>query len=214
MASKKIFGVFKNGGVDVRYKLGDTVFTKTALKAELVQSLFSDNVTFSGQPSVVILDAPMSSTWNYFEIQILNEGEFGALGIGLGPSCYDLITMPGWHLGSIGYHADNGGLYHSSGFGRVLDSGQCYLNDVMGCGVDYSSQKHGYITVWFTRNGELAGPPEKFLLPKDGLYPLIGLSTLNESVLYTGHSCVPPPYREVPPPKGPGMSIDILYYVW
>ena len=78
MASKKIFGVFKNGGVDVRYKLGDTVFTKTALKAELVQSLFSDNVTFSGQPSVVILDAPMSSTWNYFEIQILNEGEFGA----------------------------------------------------------------------------------------------------------------------------------------
>ena len=209
MASKKIFGVLKNGGVDVRYKLGDTVFTKTALKPELVQSLFSGNIVISGQPSVVILDVPISSKWNYFEVQILNEGAFRALGIGLGTCCYDLTRMPGWDIGSIGYHADTGDLHHSSGIGRKLDSAQCYLNDVMGCGVDYSSREHGHVTVWFTRNGELAGPPEKFLLPKDGLYPLIGLSTLKESVLYTGHSCVPPPYREVPAvPKGPGMSIE------
>ena len=206
MTSKEIFGVSKNGGVDVHYEPEGTVFTKTAQKAELVQSFFSGNVVVKGQPSVVVLDAPMSSKWNYFEIQILNEGTFRALGIGLGPSCYDLTRMPGWDMGSIGYHADDGKLYHSAFYGRRFGA-NCHVKDIMGCGVDYSSQKHGHVTVWFTRNGELAGQLEKFLLPKDGLYPLIGLSTLNESVLYTGHSCAPPPYSEVPaPPKGSGMS--------
>ena len=212
MASKKIFGVSKKGVVDVCYEAEGTVFTKTAERAERVQSILSGNSVVSGQPSVVVLDTPMSSKWNYFEIKILSVGEFGVLGIGLGPSCYSLTAMPGWNIGSIGYHADDGNLFHSAPIGRIFGL-SCHPKDTMGCGVDYSSQEHGHVTVWFTRNGKLAGPPEKFLLPKDGLYPLIGLSTLNESVLYTGHSCVPPPYREVPAaPKGPGMSI--VHYVW
>ena len=211
MASKKIFGVSKNGSVDVRYEPVGTVFTKTALKAEHVQNAWSRNVMIRAQPSVAVLDVPMLSKLNYFEIQILNEGELGALGIGLGPSSYDLSRMPGWDIGSIGYHADDGSIIHSPPSGRRLGAG-CHVIDVMGCGVDYSSQEHGHVTVWFTRNGKLAGPPDKIPLPKDGLYPLIGLSTLNESVLYTGHSCVPPPYREVPAaPEGPGMSI--VHYV-
>ena len=209
MASKKTFGVSKKGVVEVRYEPEGTVFTKTAQKADHVhvQSIPSGDSVVSGQPSVVVLDAPMSSNWNYFEIKILSEGEAGVLGIGLGPSCYNLTRMPGWNIGSIGYHADDGKIYHSPPCGRKFGA-DCHLHDTMGCGVDYSSQEHGHVTVWFTRNGELAGPPEKISLPKDGLYPLIGLSTLNESVLYTGHSCVPPPYSEVPAaPKGPGMSI-------
>ena len=211
MASKKTFGVSKKDVVDVRYEPEGTVFTKTAQKTEHVQNIVSRNVRVRGQPSVAVLDVPMSSKWNYFEIQILNEGAFHVLAIGLGPSCYDLTRMPGWDIGSIAYHADDGCLFHSTPKGRIFGL-DCHLKDTMGCGVDYSSQEHGHVTVWFTRNGKLAGPPEKFPLPKDGLYPLIGLSTLNESVLYTGHSCVPPPYSEVPaPPKGPGMSIDILY---
>ena len=213
MASKKIFGVSKNGGVDVHNEPEGTVFTKTAQKAEFVHGILSGDSIVSGQPLVVVLAAPMSSKWNYFEIKILSVGEFGVLGIGLGPSCYSLTAMPGWNIGSIGYHADDGRLYHSAPYGRRFGV-DCHLKDTMGCGVDYSSQEHGHVTVWFTRNGELAGPPEKFLLPKDGLYPLIGLSTLNESVLYTGHSCVPPLYREVPAaPKGSGMSIDCTQFV-
>ena len=213
MASKKIFGVSRNGGVEVHYEPEGTVFTKTAQKAEHVQDIVSRNVRVRGQPSVAVLDVPMSSKWNYFEIHILNEGTSCALGIGLGSSCYRLTRMPGWDIGSIGYHADDGKLFHSTPIGRIFGL-DCHLKDTMGCGVDYSSQEHAYVTVWFTRNGELAGPPEKFPLSKDGLYPLIGMSTLKESVLYTGHSCVPPPYSEVPaPPKGPGMSIDILYTV-
>ena len=207
MASKKIFGVSKIFGVDVHYEAEGTVFTKTAQKAEHVQDR---DVRISDQPSVAVLEAPMSSKWNYFEIQILNGGTSRELGIGLGPSCYNLTSMPGWDIGSIGYHADDGSLFHSTPIGRIFGL-DCHLKDTMGCGVDYSSQKHGHVTVWFTRNGTLAGPPEKFPLPKDGLYPLIGLSTLNESVLYTGHSCVPPPYREVlAVAKRPGMSYCML----
>ena len=204
--NKKIFDVSKNDLVDIQYDVKCIIFTKSHVLRPRTAEIFESVNAVSGTiPTTVIFDYPMSPKWNYFEIQILNEGTLREMGIGVGPVDYTQYAMPGWRMGSIGYHADDGNLFHSnsaamSGHAFGMD---CHCNDTMGCGVDYSSQKHGHVTVWFTRNGELAGPPQKFPLPKDGLYPLIGMSTLNESVLYNGHSCVPPPYSEVPaPPKG------------
>ena len=206
-STRKIFDLSrKSCFIDIHRKSNGIVITKsTVLTPEKVAQLehsqnFTLNVSQSQTvPQTLTFNSAMSPEWNYFEIQILEEGEFCEIGIGVGPSDYRHYAMPGWMMGSIGYHADDGNLFYGSG--RALGyqfAPECVLGDTMGCGVDYSSQEHGYVSVWFTRNGELAGPPEKFPLPKDGLYPLIGLSTLNESVLYTGHSCVPPPYSEVP----------------
>ena len=203
---RKIFDLSSESQcITVKRKINGIVITKsTVLRPENVARLenfedFDWNAASQTIPQTLTSNSAMSPEWNYFEIQIRKEGEFCEIGIGVGPSDYNHYAMPGWKMGSIGYHADDGNLFYGSGRALGYQFGpECVRNDVMGCGVDYSSQRNGYVTVWFTRNGKLAGPPEKFPLPKDGLYPLIGLSTLNESVLYTGHSCVPPPYREVP----------------
>ena len=199
--NKKIFSVSKNHLVDIQYEAKCIVFKKSsALRPQTTDSEPFPYVNAVSRivPTTVKFDYPMSSEWNYFEIQILNEGALREMGIGVGPVDYTLYALPGWEIGSIGYHADNGGFYYSAlNSGHVFGM-KCHCSDTMGCGVDYSSQEYGHVTVWFTRNRKLAGPPEKIPLPKDGLYPLIGMSTLNESVLYTGHSCVPPPYSEVP----------------
>ena len=204
MAMRKVFGVSSAPQIEVHQEGGRIVFTKTPVVSSPHGNERFPSRTF---PSCVMFDLPTSAEWNYFEIRILEEGDLREIGMGVGSLHSDLSGMPGWDISSIGYHADNGGLYHSSGFGRTLDFGQCYLNDVMGCGVDYSSQEHGHVTVWFTRNGELAGPPEKFPLPKDGLYPLIGMSCWRKVIqtCYFGHSCASPPYTEQPPAL-PGME--------
>ena len=197
MATKNLFRASRTGLLDVWYN-GDrsVIYTKTAIRTRQVTQT-GVWVGSNTIPDTVIFATQMSQKWNYFEIKIINEGSCCAMGIGVGPLNYSQQMMPGWGDMSIGYHADDGRLFISTGKGHAFGL-CCHTGDTMGCGVDYNRQKHGYVTVWFTKNGELAGPPEKFPLPKDGLYPLIGLSTLNESVLYTGHSCVPPPYSEVP----------------
>ena len=197
MASKKIYNVSKAYLISsTQHRRGGIVFTKTSVCRSGVghRSMASQTV-----PSIVVFDSPMSTQWNYFEIEILNSGEFREIGIGLGPLDYNTQWMPGWGDNSIGYHADDGRLFVSTLVstrrGPVYGP-DCCKGDTMGCGVDFNNQEPGYVTVWFTKNGELAGPPEKFSCRRNELYPLIGLSSLNESVRYTGHSCVSPPYKE------------------
>lgn len=195
---KRVFGVAKAPHISANQEPDCVILSKMAAFASPYGNVNMPSRTF---PTSAILDTPMSAEWNYFQIQILKEGDLSEVGIGIGPVGYDLSDMPGWGPRSIGYHADNGGLYHCIGTGRTFGM-QCHTGDTMGCGADYSSQKHGYITVWFTKNGELAGPPEKVLLPHDGLYPLIGLSCWNApiQVRYCGHSCSPLPFDNDPSP--------------
>jgi hypothetical protein len=195
MASKKLFNVLKNGLVEIELNSDAAVVTKSKVKKPEDIQVWR-NTTSQTVPGTVILDAPMSIEWNYFEFNILKVGDFGEIGIGLGPSDYNVSVMPGWYPKSIGYHADDGKLYHSSGKGLVFGP-MCRHGDTMGCGVDFGGEKQGYVTVWFTKNGDLAGPPQRLLLLENDLYPMIGLSSLNESVSYVGHSCVQPPYKEV-----------------
>ena len=195
MASKKLFNVLKNGLVEIELNSDAAVVTKSKVKKPEDIQVWR-NTTSQTVPGTVILDAPMSIEWNYFEFNILKVGDFGEIGIGLGPADYNVSVMPGWYPKSIGYHADDGKLYHSSGKGLVFGP-MCRHGDTMGCGVDFGGEKQGYVTVWFTKNGDLAGPPQRLLLLENDLYPMIGLSSLNESVSYVGHSCVQPPYKEV-----------------
>ena len=192
MALNKIYNVSKADLIRTQHQRGGIMFTKTAARRSSrgARSMASQTV-----PTTAILDSPMSTQWNYFEIEILNSGEFREIGIGLGPLDYNLGLMPGWGKYSIGYHADDGRLFVSTKI-RPVYGPDCCKGDTMGCGVDFDNQEPGYVTVWFTKNGELVGPPETFSCRRNELYPLIGLSSLNESVRYTGHSCVSPPYKE------------------
>ena len=173
----KSYGGALSHNVDVKPSNPDTsgtVFTFVSSKGSSV--------------GIVKLWEPMSPLLNYFEIEILDKGIRTALGLGVGYSGYSMSAMPGWNSQGIGYHADDGHLFHQSGSGRQFGP-VCTKGDVMGCGIDFNTDcGTGYVKVWFTKNGKSVGPPEKMKRPLQGFYPLIGMHSNGETVRYLGHS--------------------------
>ena len=151
---------------------------------------------------VVKLLEPMNPQLNYYEYEILDRGQKCAIGIGVGEQSYPLDRMPGWNRNAIGYHADDGRLFHQDGYGRAFGP-TCSVGDRMGCGVDFdSAQDHCYVRVFFTKNGKQVGDSERFKRPVHGIYPLVGLHSRGEQVRYLGH------WRRVPDPITSPMELD------
>jgi len=90
--------------------------------------------------------------------------------------------MPGWALGSWGYHGDDGHLYSAEGgnsYGPIFTTG-----DVVGCCIDFENQ-----LIFYTKNGELLDVAftdisfDEYEKPgKDDIYPTIGLHSVGEHV--------------------------------
>ena len=138
-------------------------------------------------PSVVKILEPMSTTYNYFEYEIISQGKRGAIGIGVGEYNYPLNRMPGWNLNGVGYHADNGKLYLQTGHGKNFGP-VCSAGDRMGCGVDFGSEdSSGQVNVFFTKNGHQVGDLVRIKKQTNGLYSLIGMDSEGEQVQYLGH---------------------------
>ena len=129
----------------------------------------------------------MNDSLNYFEIEIVSCGMNSAIGIGLGEFEYPVDRMPGWNPNGIGYHADDGKLYHQRGRGETFGP-TCTSGDRMGCGVDFENESSsGYVNVFFTKNGEQVGDLVKMKKPLSGLYSVIGLHTQGAVVQYLSH---------------------------
>ena len=143
--------------------------------------------------SNIRMKEPMSPLLNYFELEILDEGRSTAIGIGVCHSDYPLSRMPGWNANSIGYHADDGKLFHQAGWGSAFGP-TCKRGDRMGVGIDFETECGvGNVKVWFTKNGEMVGGRAiQVLRPVKGLYPIIGMHSHKECVRYLGHSQRPP----------------------
>ena len=140
-----------------------------------------------GSVGVVKILEPMNPIYNYFEYQILARGAKCAIGIGVGEQNYPVDRMPGWNRNGLGYHADDGRLFHQDGYGKQFGP-TCTEGDRMGCGVDFDTDVgYGYCEVFFTKNGQPVGNPVKMKRPVYGLYPIIGLHSRGEKVRYLGH---------------------------
>ena len=140
-----------------------------------------------GSTGCVMIMEPLSPIFNYFEYLILNKGMESSVGIGIGELGYPLHRMPGWNRNGIGYHGDDGKLYHENGGGRGFGP-TCTEGDRMGCGVDFSKDvSDSYYEVFFTKNGEPVGEPVRMKRPVYGLYPIVGLHSRGEQVRYLGH---------------------------
>ncbi len=140
----------------------------------------------SPSTSAARIEEPFSPLLNYFEIEIVESGAECAIGIGAGELKYPLSRMPGWNKNSVGYHADDGRLYHERGIGSAFGP-RCQAGNRMGCGVDFTHEDSGYVKVFFTRNSERVGQSVQIKRPLYGLYPLIGLHSGGEKVRYLGH---------------------------
>ena len=161
---------------------------------------FSVIQSLSGQTrhSGIRMEHAMNREWNYFEVKILNTVGDGEIGIGVGHKDYLLYRLPGWDDDSIGYHADDGGLFHEAGFPE-LHGPTCTTGDRMGCGVDFTSSDDGHVNVWFTKNGQVVISPRQVDLPvyvDSKLYPLIGMKWAGQEVRYLGHWKKTPPTED------------------
>ena len=129
---------------------------------------------------------PMSEGCNYFKIELTKPPEEGD-GIGVLLKTDQMPYKPGWQCGSIGYHAKYGGLYNQCPITEIYTA-TCKGGDTMGCGIDYTTAKDGYIFVWFTKNSQLVSYPQKLEFPplsKPLFHPLIRCNTHTRAVNYT-----------------------------
>ena len=54
---------------------------------------------------------------SYLQVTIVETGKFNCLGIGLVNQDYEFTRMPGWGIESVGYHTDDGNVFHSRSTG-------------------------------------------------------------------------------------------------
>ena len=121
---------------------------------------------------------PESASFYYFEMTIACAGRVGYISIGLCPTgLYDEpVGLPGWRMGSYGYHGDNGQKYGSYHQGKGLPYGPEFgTGDVVGCGWD-----RGTGNVFFTKNGVHLGIAFTHVFTQ--CYPAFGLASFGGKI--------------------------------
>ncbi|KAG8987651.1 hypothetical protein FRB90_003229 [Tulasnella sp. 427] len=111
----------------------------------------------------------------YYEVEVLDRGNKGHIGVGFATKLHKTNKMPGWETHSWGYHADDGRLFSSEGeqpFGPRFSTA-----DVVGCGIDFSTGR-----IFFTKNAVFLGITNPPITPFTDLYPCIGLRSSRERV--------------------------------
>ena len=90
----------------------------------------------------------------YFEVKIINHCTRG-IGIGLSEREFSEGNMPGWFVGSIGFHTDDGYIFLGKGGSGVPFGPTSSIGDIIGCGVIFSGTSPE--TIYYTRNGDFLG---------------------------------------------------------
>eukprot|EP00241_Pyramimonas_parkeae_P001643 CAMPEP_0114252164 /NCGR_PEP_ID=MMETSP0058-20121206/15685_1 /TAXON_ID=36894 /ORGANISM="Pyramimonas parkeae, CCMP726" /LENGTH=465 /DNA_ID=CAMNT_0001366069 /DNA_START=120 /DNA_END=1517 /DNA_ORIENTATION=+ len=112
----------------------------------------------------------------YFEVEVINQGRDGFIGVGLCTGSVNLGRLPGWEQHSYGYHGDDGQRFQGSGKGMPF--GPKYgAGDVVGCCLDMTAS-----TVSYYVNGVEIGVAFENVRETE-LFPTVGLNTPGEEVV-------------------------------
>ncbi|XP_060683697.1 SPRY domain-containing protein 3-like [Hemiscyllium ocellatum] len=84
---------------------------------------------------------PLSTGSHYFEVEIVNPGAKCYIAVGVARKDYPKQRHPGWSMGSVAYHADDGKIFSGSGVGHPFGP-RCYKGDIMGCGIMFPRDFH------------------------------------------------------------------------
>ena len=125
------------------------------------------------------IDLSSSEEQRSFEVRIIEPGEHKYIGIGVVCKAYPPNKLPGWKEISVGYHADNGDLFHSCEEGKPTEY-PCMKGDVMRCTVE-AIDKGKEVAVIFHRNGEQVGRITSWK-PDEGFYFCFGMMSRDEKV--------------------------------
>lgn len=115
-----------------------------------------------------------------FEIRIVHPGEARYIAIGVVAKSYPLNMLPGWDDNSIGYHADNGNLFHNRGEEEPTNH-PCKEGDVMKCTIDPIQGSEKRVKVIFHRNQVEVGHVMSWT-PSGGFHLCVGMMSRKEKV--------------------------------
>ena len=121
---------------------------------------------------------PLSS--RCFEIRIVNPGEKMYIAIGICSQEYPQNMLPGWKDTSVGYHADNGNLFHNCDNGEPTGH-PCRKGDTMRCTVQPMDGSQKQVLVVFHHNGQVVGKRTVWT-PENGFYGSFGMMSKEECV--------------------------------
>jgi ankyrin repeat protein len=129
-------------------------------------------------PSVALAQKPLPPTlpFPYFEITIMELGQYGYIAIGLSTICDDIDQHLGWTATGYGLHGDIGCIFHSSSTGAAF-SPRFQKGDVIGCGLDMARKE-----VFYTRNGQYLGTSHQGVDTSLAWFPAISMQSPGEKV--------------------------------
>ena len=151
------------------------------------------------------MNQEMNPGSNYFEIEILDLDNITGVCLGVTRSRYPLDSIIGFGEGSIGYSAEDGGVYKNEFVGQKVVRGPrleppLLKGDVLGCGINFNPDVDGYVEVWFTikttrnrrQKSVIISPQKMDLFENSGFYPMIGIKCSGKygsvaAVKYLGH---------------------------
>ncbi|KAJ7379860.1 hypothetical protein OS493_012612 [Desmophyllum pertusum] len=123
-----------------------------------------------------------SSEYPYFEVAILETGEKRCLGVGVVTEEYSTEIMPGWENRSVGYHIDDGIIYHDTIEIETKGPAVARRGDRIRCTVMIENKREidGKVPVVFTLNGKKIimenGEEQIFMDADKPLYPFIAMT--------------------------------------
>ncbi|CAG8609137.1 9015_t:CDS:2, partial [Funneliformis mosseae] len=109
----------------------------------------------------------------YFEVDIIDRGENGKIGIGFCTQTASLNKLPSWEDSSWGYHGDDGKRFFENN-GKSYEP-KFMTGDTIGCYLNFRNN-----TVFYTRKGVNLGIAFRDL--KNALYSCVGIVSPGGSV--------------------------------
>lgn len=149
------------------------------LRAPRLSAVFTSvSTVFSGECS--FFDLHMSEVF-YFEVSISSASSqttdhperAPCISVGLSTEEFNLRhKQAGWTSSSLGFHGDDGVIYHSTGRGLARYGPPFGHGDTVGCGVHLHTKQ-----VFYTLNGTYLGPAFLIEQPQIKLFPTVGIDS-------------------------------------
>ncbi|XP_046577770.1 SPRY domain-containing protein 3-like isoform X1 [Haliotis rubra] len=148
----------------------------------------------------IIGPKPLSRDCHSFSIEIAHPGMHSYIAIGVCNRHYPAHRQPGWKANSVGYHADDGGIYFATG-SPINKFGRVGVGEMMGCSLNFQNNK-----LTFFRNGNAIYTSPSLSVPPGGFYPVVGLHSHGERVTLLEREPWTPNVKSVP------ESEDVVYH--